>query len=117
MLLAFKLTNAQNELNLTGKTFQKVDKTPSSTSEVYFASKTEVVYIITSVISGKTYIDKCPGKATINGNKVSINCLCDDKEIYPDPILDSFNYDSQSKRLTSASYRSIDGVWVVWNLK
>ena len=115
-LLMFRISNAQSELDLTNKTFQQVDKVPS-TSELFFSSKNEVVFIITNVINGKTYIDKCPGKSTVTGNKISINCFCEDKELYPDPITDSFNYDSKSKTLISTRYRSTDGIFFVWNLK
>lgn len=117
MLFNFEIVSAQTELDLTNKTFQQVDKIPNSTTELYFETKNQVVYIITNVINGKTYIDKCRGKATLRGNKISINCTCDDKEIYPEPVLDSFTYDSKSKNLTSTSYRSTDGVYFVWNLK
>lgn len=117
ILLTFEYANAQYELDLSNKTFQQVDKIPESTTELYFASKTQVIYIITNTIKGKTYIDKCPGKATLQGYKVSIICECDDKEIYPDPILDSFNYDPKSKTLVSTRYRSTDGRFHLWNLK
>jgi hypothetical protein len=117
MLLTFGFVNAQSELDLTNKTFQQVDKIPNSTTEILFTSKNQIIYIITNVINGNTYIDKCPGKATLSGNKVSINCNCEDKELYPDPITDSFIYDSKSKKLTSKSNRSTDGAYFVWNLK
>jgi hypothetical protein len=117
MLIKFGFANAQSEIDLSNKIFQQVDNIPNSTTELFFPSKNQVVYIITNVIKGKTYIDKCPGKATLNGNIVSINCNCEDKEIYPDPISDSFIYDSKSKTLTSKSYKSTDGFYFVWNLK
>lgn len=117
MLLAIGTATAQSSVDLTGKTFVMEDKLPNSTTELYFASKVQVVYIITNIINGKTYIDKCPGKATISENKISISCFCDDKELYPEPIKDSFIYDSSSKKLTSKSYRSTEGVYFVWNLK
>lgn len=116
-IFCFGIANAQTELDLTNKTFQQVNKIPNSTTELLFTSKNQVTYIITNIINGKTYIDKCKGKATLNGNKISINCICDDKEIYPDPIIDSFNFDSKTNTLTSTSYRSIDGVYFLWNLK
>ena len=117
MLLTFGFAKAQSDLDLTNKTFQQVDKIPNSTTELFFSSKNNVVYIITNVINGKTYVDKCPGKATVSGNNISINCMCEDKDIYPDPIKDSFTYDSKSKTLTSKSYRSTEGIYFIWNLK
>ena len=80
MLLTFGFANAQSELDLTNKTFLQEDEVPSTT-ELFFTSKNQVTYIITSEINGKTYIDKCPGKATLSGNKISIICNCADKEI------------------------------------
>ena len=121
MLLTFGFSNAQNGLDLTKKTFRKADKIPDniSTEEIYFTSKNQVIYIITSVIKGKTYIDKCSGKATLTGNKISINCICEDKELYPDPITDTFIYDSKSQTLTSTVYLYADGTkkHIVYNLK
>lgn len=117
MLLCFGISNAQNNVDLTGKTFQQVNKIPDNKTELVFTSKTQVSYVITNIISGKTYIDKCNGTATLNGNKIAINCFCEDKEIYPDPIKDSFVYDPNGKKLTSTSFRSLDGVYHIWNQK
>jgi hypothetical protein len=114
---SFGIATAQAELDLTNKTFQQVDKIPNSTTEIYFTSKNQVIYIITNVINGKTYIDKCPGKATISGTKITVNCSCEDQEIYPDPILESFTYDSKSKTLTSTIYTTTEGTYFVWNMK
>jgi hypothetical protein len=116
MLLSFGAINAQAELDLTNKTFLQDDEIPNSTTELFFTSKNQVTYIITNEINGKTYIDKCPGKATLSGNKISIICNCADKELYPDPIKDSFIYDSKNKTLISTSYRSRNGVYFVWSL-
>ena len=117
MLLTFGIAYAQSDLDLTNKTFHLIDKIPNSTTELFFSSKNQAVYIITNVINGKTYVDKCPGKATLSGNNITINCMCEDKELYPDPIKDSFTYDSKSKTLTSKSYRSTEGIYDIWNLK
>jgi hypothetical protein len=118
MSLTFGFANAQSGLNLSNKTFLMEDKISSST-ELYFNSKDQVTYLITNVIKGKTYIDKCIGKATISDNKISINCTCDDKELYPDPISDSFIYDSKSQTLTSTKYTYVSEgrKYVIWNLK
>jgi hypothetical protein len=108
---------AQKSNNLIGKTFQQIENISNSTTEIKFISNTQVVYVITNVINGKTYIDECPGKSTFINNKLTINCNCSDKEIYPDPIKDSFVYDSKSNTLTSTSYRSVDGKFFVWENK
>lgn len=108
---------AQKANNLNGKIFQQVEKIRNSTSELKFISNTQVVYVITNVINGKTYIDECHGKSTFLNNKITINCMCNDKEIYPDPIKDSFIYNSKLQTLTSTSYRSVDGKYFVWEIK
>jgi len=108
---------AQKSNNLIGKTFQQIENISNSTTEIKFISNTQVVYVITNVINGKTYIDECPGKSTFINNKLTINCNCSDKEIYPDPIKDSFVYDSKSNTLTSTSFRSVDGKFFVWENK
>ncbi len=108
---------AQKSNNLVGKTFQQIENISNSTTEIKFISNTQVVYVITNVINGKTYIDECPGKSTFINNKLTINCNCSDKEIYPDPIKDSFVYDSKSNTLTSTSFRSVDGKFFVWENK
>jgi hypothetical protein len=108
---------AQKSNNLIGKTFQQIENISNSTTEIKLISNTQVVYVITNVINGKTYIDECPGKSTFINNKLTINCNCSDKEIYPDPIKDSFLYDSKSNTLTSTSFRSVDGKFFVWENK
>jgi hypothetical protein len=111
MLFTFGAVNAQTELDLTNKTFLNEDDYNGTSRELFFNSKNQVTYIITTEINGKTYIDKCPGKATISGNEISIIYNCADKEIYPDPIKESFVYDSKTKTFKSTSYR------FVWRLK
>jgi hypothetical protein len=107
---------AQTTIDLTGKQFEQIDDIPSTTT-LYFKSNTTASYVMVSTIGGKTYRDECSCKATISGNKISINCICDDKEIYPDPIKDSFVYDPQSQTLTSTSYRTVAGKYFVWKSK
>jgi hypothetical protein len=108
---------AQKFTNLNGKIFRQIDQIPNSTTDLMFISNTEVVYIITNVFNGKTYVDECPGKSTFINNKVNINCICKDKEIYPDPIKDSFIYNPKSLTLNSTIYKSVDGKDFVWEMK
>jgi hypothetical protein len=115
-LLFFSTIFAQSNIDLTGKQFEQIDDIPSTTT-LYFKSNTTASYVMVSTIGGKTYRDECSCKATVSGNKISINCICDDKEIYPDPIKDSFVYDSQSQTLTSTSYRTVAGKYFVWKSK
>jgi hypothetical protein len=116
IILSFGITNAQNATNLIGKSFEQIDNIPNSTTTLFFKSNTIVIYVITNIINGKTIIDECPGKCTIIGNKISIKCSCSDKEIYPDPITDNFIYDTKYQTLTSSSYRSRDGKFLLWKL-
>jgi hypothetical protein len=108
---------AQKSSNLNGKIFQLIDQIPNSTTDLMFISNSEVVYVITNVFNGKTYVDECPGKTTFINNKLTINCICKDKEIYPDPIKDSFIYNPKSQTLTSTIYKSVDGKYFVWEMK
>jgi hypothetical protein len=116
ILFVFGSLNAQTSIDLSGKIFQNEKNTINSSCELKFKSNTQVVYIITNVINGKTYIDECNGKSIVNGNKISIVCTCADKEMYTEPIEDSFTYESKSKFLTSGK-RSIDGKNIIWKLK
>jgi hypothetical protein len=116
-LLFFTTAYAQSSFDLTGKKFEQIDEIPNSSTFLYFKSNTEAVYIMTgSLMSGKTFRDECSCKATIQGNKISINCICDDREIYPDPIKDSFVYDPNTKSLSSTTYRSLKGNPFIWKL-
>lgn len=117
ILLMIANLAAQGSFDLTGKIFQQVDNIPNSTTDLKFNSNTQVLIIITNQMNGKTYVDECPGKATVQGNKITIYCTCEDREIYPDPIRDSYTYDQKSQVLTSTSYRSAVGKYFIWKLK
>jgi hypothetical protein len=114
-IVCFSSVNAQTNVDLSGKKFEQIDELQSTTT-LYFKSNSTASYTIVSAISGKTYTDNCDCKVTVNSDKISINCLCDDREIYPDPIKDSFIYAPQSQTLTSTSYRSISGKYFVWKI-
>lgn len=108
---------AQTSVDMSGKVFQLIEKIPNSTTELKFKSNTEVTYVITNYIFGKTYIDECPGKSIINGNTITISCICKNKELYPDPISDRFTFDAKSRTLISTDHRTVDGIYFVWELK
>ena len=98
---------------LAGKRFLQSDNIPGETY-LRFESNTRATYIMTSM----GYTDECPCSCIVSGNKISIKCVCSDKEIYPDPIEDSFTYDAAKGILTSTRYRtSSSGAFFVWNLK
>jgi hypothetical protein len=69
------------------------------------------------LMSGKTYIDECPCKTTVKGNNIEIICVCEDKELYPDPITDSFVYDSATNSLKSTSYSDRNRNPIYWKFK
>ncbi len=45
-----------------------------------------------SEVNGKSFEDVCNCQCTIEGNKVKVNCSCEDKEIYPNPLKETFIY-------------------------
>ena len=116
-IFTFSLLNAQIA-DLTGKQFHQMDEMPDSDTYLKFVSSTKATYIMTGTlpISHQSYRDECPCTVTITGSKVSIRCICSDKEVYPDPIEDSFTYDSKTQTLTSTRFRSLDGEYWVWKL-
>jgi hypothetical protein len=108
---------AQNT-DFSGKKFEQIDEIPNSTTHLYFKSNTESVFVMTNVLmSGKTYIDECPCKTTVKGNNIEISCVCEDKELYPDPITDSFVYDSATNSLKSTSYSDRNRNPIYWKFK
>ena len=104
------ISSAQNNAQLAGLTFEQYDKTESTTI-VRFTSNTQATYIMsgTLMMSGKTFRDECPCKCNISGNKVKITCNCPDKEIYPEPIVESYIYDAKAKTLTSTNFKYTSG--------
>jgi hypothetical protein len=117
-LLLFSTVLSAQSIDLSGKKFEQIAKIPNSTTHLYFKSNTESVYVMTNVLmSGKTYIDECPCKTTVKGNNIEISCVCDDKEIYPDPINDSFIYDVATNSLKSTSYSDRDRNPIYWKFK
>ena len=117
MLIFGGICMSQNVLDLKNKQFHQLDKTPNSDTYLTFLSNSKAMYIMTGSlpISGKSFRDECPCAVTVSGNKISISCICDDKEIYPDPIEDSFIYETQNQKLISNRY-SIGGKYIEWVL-
>jgi hypothetical protein len=118
VVFSINFCNAQSNYDLTGKKFEQIDEIPNSSTFLYFKSNTEAVYTMTgSLMSGKTFRDECSCKTSVQGNKISINCICDDREIYPDPIKDSFVYDAATGSLKSTSYSDRNQNPFIWKLK
>lgn len=106
------IASAQS-VNMSGKRFLQTDNIPGDTY-IRFESNSKAMFIMT----GSGYTDECPCSCAVNGNKISIKCICADKEIYPDPIEDSFTYDASKATLTSTRYRNAsNGSYFVWTLK
>jgi hypothetical protein len=97
----------QTSPSLNGLQFELYDKTNGSSEAIKFTSNTQAMYIISGIlpISGKSYRDECPCKCTVSGTKITINCICSDRDVYPDPITDSFVFDSKARILTSTKYK------------
>jgi len=99
--------NAQTAANLSGLRFKHYQIDKNSYAILEFATNRQVNYIIGGVLpmSGKSYQDICPGTYSIEGNKITIRCVCADREVFPDPLEDSFIYNSKSRKLTSTRYQ------------
>jgi hypothetical protein len=107
IVLSITALRAQSSITMNGLQFEFYDKTSGSSSVIKFTSNTQAMYIMSGVlpISGKSYRDDCPCKCTVSGNKITINCVCADREVYPDPITDAFEFDSKARTLTSTRYK------------
>ncbi len=112
-LVAISYLSSAQTTSLAGKKFLQADNIPGETY-LRFESNTKATFIMSSM----GYTDECPCSCTVSGNKISIKCLCADRELYPDPIEDSFTYDAAKGILTSTRYRTTSGgAFFVWNLK
>ena len=96
MLLILSFASAQNSTSLVGKTFELTDKLTNDRVQYSFLSNKKVNLIMFSEINGKHFQDKCSGLYTIEGNKIKVNCNCEDKEIYPNPLKETFIYDKNT---------------------
>jgi hypothetical protein len=54
-----------------------------------------------SEFNGKIMQDVCYGSVILESNKIKVSCMCDDKEIYPDPLKEVFIFDAASYTLTT----------------
>lgn len=105
--LAFTLVQAQSTVNLSGLRFQQLQLDKNSYAILEFTSNKQVSYIMGGVLpmSGRSFRDVCPGTYTVTEGKILIRCVCADKEVFPDPLEDSFRYDGSRKVLTSTRYQ------------
>jgi hypothetical protein len=91
----------QNTLNLTGKTFEYIDKLTGSKESYTFLSNAKIKLVMLSEFNGKYMQDVCFGTVVFESNKIKVSCICDDKEIYPDPLKEVFIFDAVSNSLTT----------------
>ncbi len=95
------LSIGQNTLNLTGKTFEYIDKLTGSKESYTFLSNAKIKLVMLSEFNGKVMQDVCFGNVVFESNKIKVSCICDDKEIYPDPLKEVFIFDAVSNSLTT----------------
>lgn len=100
-LLTYNFTYAQVSFKLTGKTFEYINNETNSKEQYAFISNTEAQLIMLSEFNGKSYKDVCLCKCSVEGNKVKVSCNCEDKEIYPEPLKETFIYDKSKNTLTT----------------
>jgi hypothetical protein len=103
------ISQAQANPKLAGKQFYQVYMHQPGKMEAHlrFDSENKATYIMngTLTISGAKFRDECPCTVKMVSGNISIKCICSDKEIYPDPIEDSFTYNDKTKVLTSTRYK------------
>ena len=89
----------QTGSNVTGKTFEYIDKLTGSKEVYTFLSSTKVKLVMLSEFNGKIMQDVCFGTVVFESNKIKVSCICDDKEIYPDPLKEVFIFDAATHSL------------------
>lgn len=104
VLLSFNVANAQNSLNLIGKTFEYTDKYTNAKTQYTFLSNNKVKLVMLAESNSKQFKDICFCQSSIEGNRIKTNCICEDKEIFPDPLKETFIYDPKTNTLTTTIY-------------
>jgi hypothetical protein len=104
VLLYFNVANAQNSLNLIGKTFEYTDKYTNAKTQYTFLSNNKVKLVMLTESNSKQFKDICFCQSSIEGNRIKANCICEDKEIFPDPLKETFIYDPKTNTLTTTIY-------------
>jgi hypothetical protein len=91
----------QTASNVTGKTFEYMDKLTGSKEAYTFLSSTKVKLVMLSEFNGKVMQDVCFGTVVFESNKIKVSCICEDKEIYPDPLKEVFIFDAATHSLVT----------------
>ncbi len=100
-LLTYNFSHAQDSFILTGKTFEYINNESNTKEQYAFTSNTEAKLTMLSDFNGQSYKDVCLCKFALEGDKVKISCNCEDKEIYPEPLKETFIYDKSKNTLTT----------------
>ena len=103
-LLFMVFTNlaiGQTDFNLIGKTYEYIDKLTGSKEAYTFLSSTKIKLVMLSEFNGKIMQDVCFGTVVFESNKIKVSCICDDKEIYPDPLKEVFIFNAATNSLTT----------------
>lgn len=79
------------QVSLVGKKFEYIDQANESKEVYHFQDNNRVKLTMSTVFNGKYLEDVCSGTYKIEANKVKVVCNCPDKEVYPDPIRETFN--------------------------
>lgn len=90
---------AQSKFSIDDKAFEYIDPYTKGKEIYKFSQKNKVTLTLVSTISGKTYIDKCFGNYVIEKEKIKVITTCEDRELFTEPIKETFLYDSNNKVL------------------
>lgn len=101
LMINSHLTFSQKGSSLISKTFEYVDRSANNVEQYSFLSETKVRLVMKSVVNGDFFEDVCVCQYTIDGNKINVNCICEDKEIYPNPLKETFIYNRGKNTLST----------------
>ena len=101
LIFFINLANGQTAVNVTGKTFEYIDKLTGGKESYTFISNSKVKLVMQSEFNGKIMQDVCYGNVVFESLKVKVSCICDDKEIFPDPLKEVFIFDAGSNTLVT----------------
>jgi len=120
------LARSQGAVSFTGLKFKSYTAAENANTIISFKSNKEATYIMYGTVPfiNKSFYTECPCTCKVSGTVVSINCVCEDKETHPEPIVESFTYDAKKRTLTSKRYQYTHGSapkpelaykYMIWN--
>jgi hypothetical protein len=98
--MVYTLANAQKPIKIEGKTFENVDEN-NSKEQYTFLSNNKAKLVMKTEVNGKYFEDICSCQYNVEGSKIKIICNCEDKEVYPNPLKETFIYNSNLGTLTT----------------